>query len=212
MRGLYAIVDADFLERRAVPLVAFAERVISARPVAVQLRAKRAQARDILAWLRAIRPAASAHGVLLFANDRPDLAVLSGCDGVHVGQQDLDVRDVRRISPRLRVGVSTHDEDELCAAVALLPDYVAFGPVFETASKERPEPAVGVPALSRAAGICRAASIPLVAIGGIDEARAAEVAPLADMAAIISGLLPDGTGLDGVTTHAAALHRALGGA
>jgi len=200
------------LERRAVPLVAFAERVISAKPAAVQLRAKRAQARDILAWLRAIRPVAAAQGVLLFANDRPDLAVLSGCDGVHVGQRDLDVRDVRRVAPGLRVGISTHDDRELRAAVDLNPDYIAFGPVFGTTSKERPEPTVGVPALSRASDLCRGAAIPLVAIGGIDQARAAEVAPFADMGAIISALLPAETGLDGVTERAAALHRALGGA
>jgi thiamine-phosphate pyrophosphorylase len=211
MRGLYAIVDADFLERRGVPLVAFAERVISARPVAVQLRAKRAQARDILAWLRAIRPAATARGVLLFANDRPDLAALSGCDGVHVGQRDLGVGDVRRVAPKLRVGISTHEEEELRAALALRPDYVAFGPVFETTSKERPEPIVGLPALSRVSVHCRAAGIPLVAIGGIDDARAAEVAPFADMGAIIGGLMPPGSSLDGVTGRAAALHRALGG-
>jgi thiamine-phosphate pyrophosphorylase len=212
MRGLYAIVDADFLERHGVPLVAFAERVISARPVAVQLRAKRAQARDILAWLRAIRPSASAHGVLLFANDRPDLAMLAGCDGVHVGQRDLGVEDVRRIAPRLRVGVSTHDEDELCAALELRPEYVAFGPIFGTTSKERSEPIVGVSALSRASVLCRAAEVPLVAIGGIDEGRAAEVSPLADMGAIISGLMPPGSSLEDVAARAAALHRALGGA
>lgn len=212
MRGLYAIVDADFLERHGVPLVAFAESVISARPVAVQLRAKRAQPRDILAWLRAIRPSASARGVLIFANDRPDLAMLAGCDGVHVGQRDLEVSDVRRVAPGLRVGVSTHDEGELCAALELRPEYVAFGPVFGTTSKERPEPIVGVAALSRASVLCRAAGIPLVAIGGIDEARAPEVAPFADMGAIISGLLPAGSSLEDVAARAAALHRALGGA
>jgi thiamine-phosphate pyrophosphorylase len=211
MRGLYAIIDADFLERRGVPLPAFAERVISAKPIAVQLRAKRAQPRDILTWLRTIRPAATAHGVLLFANDRPDLAVLSGCDGVHVGQRDLDVADVRRIAPGLRVGISTHDDAELHAALAARPEYVAFGPVFGTTSKERPEPVAGVPALARASVACRAAGIPLVAIGGIDEARAAEVAPLIDMGAIISGLLPEGSGLEDVTERAAALHRALCG-
>ena len=211
MRGLYAIVDADFLERRSVPLVQFAERVISARPAAIQLRAKRAHASDILAWLRTLRRAAKAHGVPLFANDRPDLAVMSECDGVHVGQRDLDVQDVRRIAPRLRVGVSTHHEDELRAALAIRPDYVAFGPVFGTTSKECPEPAVGTEGLSRASELCKAAAVPLVAIGGIDRERAAEIAPLADMGAVISGLLPDGVDLNGVAAHAAALHRALGG-
>lgn len=211
MRGLYAIVDAEFLERRAVPLVPFAERVISARPAAVQLRAKRANARDILAWLRALRPITRAQGVLLFANDRPDLAVLADCDGVHVGQRDLAVTDVRVIAPRLRVGVSTHDAQELGAAVALRPDYVALGPVFGTTSKQTPEPVVGIGALSRAAEACRSVPVPLIAIGGIDLARAPEVAQFAEMGAVISGLLPPGIDIDGVTAHAAELHRALGG-
>jgi thiamine-phosphate pyrophosphorylase len=212
MRGLYAIVDADFLERRGVPLLPFAERVLSARPSVIQLRAKRAAARDILTWLRALRPVSSALGVLLFANDRPDLAVLSGCDGVHVGQEDLHVEDVRRIAPGLRVGISTHDEAQLRAAIALRPDYVAFGPVFETTSKERPDPVVGVSGLSRAAALCREGSVPLIAIGGIDLARASQVAPLAAMGAVISGLLPPDVDLDGVAAHASLLHRALGGA
>jgi len=211
MRGLYAVIDADFAERRRVPLVPFAERVIAASPAVVQLRAKRSPPRDILAWLRTLRPLATERRVLLFANDRPDLALHGGCDGVHVGQEDLDVRDVRRFAPSLSVGVSTHDDAELRSALALRPDYVAFGPVFPTQSKERPDPVVGLDGLARASGSCRAASVPLVAIGGIDLERAPEVAPLADLAAVISGLFPADIGLDDVTAHVTALHRALGG-
>jgi len=212
MRGLYAIVDADLLARRGVPLVPFAERVIAGRPAVVQLRAKRAPARDILAWLRALRPSSSAHGILLFANDRPDLAVLAECDGVHLGQEDLDVRDVRRFAPRLRVGISTHGELELRDALALGPDYVAFGPVFETRSKDRPDPVVGLDGLSRASERCRTARVPLVAIGGIDEERAPGIAGLADLGAVIAALLPQGAGLDGLSERVRTLHRALGGA
>lgn len=211
MRGLYAIIDADFLERRGVPLLAFAERVISAKPAIVQLRAKRADARDILASLRQLRPISAGARVPLFANDRADLAVLGRCDGVHVGQDDLPVPDVRRVAPALRVGVSTHDEQQLSAAIALRPDYVAFGPVFATSSKARPDPIVGLDGLSRAAELCRRAAVPLVAIGGIDVHRAPEIARFAEMGAVISGLLPDGAGLDDVTACAAELHHALGG-
>ena len=211
MRGLYAIVDADFVVRRGVSLQAFAEHVIAARPAVVQLRAKRAHSRDILAWLRAMRAPSQARGVLLFANDRPDLAVLAECDGVHVGQDDLDVRDVRRFAPRLLVGISTHDEQELDRALELSPDYVAYGPVFETVSKERPNAVVGLSGLERAHLRCRENRTPLVAIGGIDIERARRVAPLADFGAVISGLWPHGGDVARVTEHAAALHSALSG-
>lgn len=211
MRGLYAIVDADFLEQRRIPLVPFAERVISARPAVVQVRAKRARPRDVLTWLRALRPLTKERGVLLFANDRPDLAVLSQADGVHVGQDDLGVDEVRRFAPSLRVGVSTHGERQLESALARRPDYVAFGPVFATASKERPDSVVGVDGLTRASVLARAAVIPLVAIGGIDSERARVIAPLVEMGAAIAALVPEGDELDAVAERVRALHIALGG-
>jgi thiamine-phosphate pyrophosphorylase len=209
MRGLYAVVDVDFLEHRGIPLEPFAARVISAVPAAVQLRAKRARPRDILTWLHSLRALTVARGVPLFANDRPDLAVLSRCDGVHVGQEDLHVRDVRRFAPSLRVGVSTHDLEQLRDALALRPDYVAFGPVFATRSKENPDPVVGLSGLARASELSRQAGIPLVAIGGIDIDRAREVGALADMGAVIAALVPEDGDLAGVTARAAELHEEL---
>jgi thiamine-phosphate pyrophosphorylase len=210
MRGLYAIVDADFLDARNIPLLAFAERVVQARPAAVQLRAKHASAHQTLEWLDQLAQHCEQAGVPLFANDRPDLAVLGGCDGVHVGQEDLAISDVRRFAPALRIGVSTHDARQLDEALAGRPDYVAYGPVFPTSSKERPEPVVGTLGLARAAEACRAAGVPLVAIGGIGPGTASEVAGLASMGAVIRGLWPD-DGLAGVARRAEELHRALGG-
>jgi thiamine-phosphate pyrophosphorylase len=159
--------------------------------------------------LRALKPLCVAAGVPLFANDRPDLAKMASCDGVHVGQDDLDIADVRRFAPDLKVGVSTHDEMQLRIAVAAAPDYVAFGPVFATASKERPDPVVGVEGLARAASIV-AKRVPLVAIGGIDLERASLIAPIADAGAVIAALLPPDQTTD-VEARARALHRALGG-
>jgi thiamine-phosphate pyrophosphorylase len=210
MRGLYAIIDADFLEASAIPLVEFAERVLAGRPGLVQLRAKHSSARATLEWLRALRPLSTVAGALLFANDRPDLAVLAKCDGVHVGQSDLSVRDVRRFAPSLRVGVSTHGEAELRAALAERPDYVAYGPVFQTTSKRRPEPTVGLEGLARAAELSRPARVPLVGIGGIDVARAPRVREHVDLGAVISALLPD-DGLAGVTRRTRELSALLGG-
>lgn len=192
-------------------MIAFAERVLEATPAVLQLRAKRSRASDILTWLRTIRPMASARGVPVYANDRPDLAVLAGCDGVHVGQDDLHPADVRRFAPALRIGISTHCEAELREAIALRPDYVAFGPVFDTTSKERPDPVVGVEGLRRASELARAAGVPLVAIGGIDHLRARLVAPLAEMGAVIGALFPPGAEIGDTASRAARLHRALGG-
>jgi thiamine-phosphate pyrophosphorylase len=210
MRGLYAIIDADFLEARGVSLVPFAEKVLEGGPAMVQLRAKRASARQTLEWLRALRPLCTGAGALLFANDRPDLAILSHCDGVHVGQGDLPVRAVREFARDLAIGVSTHDEAQLQEALAARPAYVAYGPVFATTSKEHPDPVVGLAGLSRASAIARSVSIPLVAIGGVDVARARDVATHADLGAVISALLPE-SGLAEVAERARDLAARLGG-
>lgn len=209
-RGLYAVLDADAAARRGVPLLPFARAVLAARPAAAQLRAKHLSPRDTLALLRELSPAARAAGVPLFANDRPDLALLAGADGVHVGQGDLPLREVQALAPGLPVGVSTHTVGELQRALAERPDYVAFGPIWETASKEGAEPVVGTAALEDASREARRAGIPLVAIGGVDLARAPELARLGIAAAAISALFP-AAGLEAVPAWVARLHAALGG-
>jgi thiamine-phosphate pyrophosphorylase len=210
MRGLYAILDTQSLGRRGLDLVEFARAVLSARPPVLQLRAKDLGARDTLELLRALAEPCREAGCALFANDRPDLAVLGGCAGVHMGQGDLDVADVRAFSPGLRVGVSTHDAGELERALDARPDYVAFGPVFPTRSKERLEPVVGLDGLRRAAEQSRARGVPLVAIGGIDHDSASAVAEHAELGAVIAALLPSsGAGLDDVRERARVLQLAL---
>lgn len=212
LRGLYPIVDVDSLLGRAVELDAFARALFVVRPPLVQLRAKHASARETLELLRRLREPTRAAGILLFANDRPDLARLGECDGVHVGQEDLDVEDVRRVAPGLRVGVSTHNPSELARALERRPDYVAFGPVFATASKARPDPTVGLDGLADAAERARKAGVVLCAIGGIDLERAPRVAEHAALAAVIGALLPGpAETLEQVTERARALHVALGG-
>ncbi len=209
LRGLYPIVDLETLEQRGVDPIAFAERVLDARPPLLQLRAKAAGAAATLELLRALVPLCKNAGTSLFANDRPDLAVLAGADGVHVGQDDVPVAEVRRFAPTLRVGVSTHDFTQLERALAEKPDYVAFGPVFATVSKRDHEPVVGVEGLARAHELARAASVPLVAIGGIDLERAALVREHTELVAVIGALLPVAGGLEAVTASARALKRAL---
>ncbi len=216
MHGLYAIVDAEALDQRGLDPVAFAEAVISVFPAALQLRAKNVSARA-KRW----RSSASSHRCAigaessLVANDRPDLAILAGCDVVHVGQDDMPVERVRRIAPGLAVGISTHTLEQLDVALALRPAYVAFGPVFPTTTKKNPDEVVGITALKAAYARAQTAGIPLVAIGGINYERARTIVAMADAVAVIADLLPPilapGTSrvtaevLQGVTARARAL-------
>jgi thiamine-phosphate pyrophosphorylase len=218
VRGLYPIVDVDSLrDLGAGPhasgtsaIVEFAKRVLLARPPLLQLRAKHEGTRATLELLRALRPLCSEFGVRLIANDRPDLAVLAQCDGVHIGQEDLPLPLVRLLAPGLLVGVSTHTLEQLATALAEKPDYVAFGPVFGTASKERADPSVGLELLAEAHAAAERAGVPLVAIGGINLERAPQVAEHCELAAVIAALQPNRGSLEGVTEAALALHAALG--
>jgi len=190
MRGLYAIVDVGALQTRGIDPIAFATAVLSAPLAALQLRAKDVGPRETLALLRELAPMCRRAGVPLVANDRPDLAVLAGCDLVHVGQDDMPVERVRRIAPGLRLGVSTHTLEQLDAALAVHPDYVAFGPVFATSTKKDPSPVVGVDALRAAHSRARGAGVPLVAIGGFTLERVAAVVGAAEAVAVIAALIP----------------------
>jgi thiamine-phosphate pyrophosphorylase len=208
VKGLYPIVDIDTLARHGIAPLTFAERALAAKPPLLQLRAKHESSEATLALLTALKPMCARSGTLLFANDRADLALLAGADGVHVGQDDLSLQAVRRIAPSLKVGVSTHDLEQLELALAERPDYVAFGPIFATGSKLRPDPVVGLEGLGQAADRARAAGIPLVAIGGITLERARSVAALGALAAVIAGLI--GESLDDTEQRALAFQERLG--
>jgi thiamine-phosphate pyrophosphorylase len=121
-------------------------------------------------------------------NDRADLCLAAEFDGVHVGQDDLLPESVRRIiGPTRWLGVSTHNPEQLQEADLTSTDYLAVGPVFATSSKERPDPVIGLEGVRRARQWTRK---PLVAIGGITRANAAEViAAGADSVAVISDLI-----------------------
>lgn len=211
MKGLYAIVDTKVLAHRHTDPIAYARAVLAARPAALQLRAKDVPAREILGILRALGPCCRQAGVPLVANDRADLAALAGCDIVHIGQEDLPYELVHRIAPQLGVGISTHNMEQLDRALSSRPRYVAFGPVFETATKVNPDPVVGLAGLRQASKRARAAGIPLVAIGGITLALAPEVATLADSCAVIADLYPEGATLGDVTARAFAYQAVFGG-
>lgn len=214
MRGLYAIVDVASLGRARLEPLPFAEAVLSARPAALQLRDKacRRGGRATLELLRALAPMCRARGVPLFANDRADLAMLAGCDGVHVGQHDLAGSLAREVLARGSgglVGISAHTPDEVETALAERPDYVALGPVFGTTSKQDPDPTIGLDGLARLAERVRAAGLWTVAIGGLDLTRAAAVAQASPCGAVIGALLE--ADYAAVAERARRLHALLSG-
>jgi thiamine-phosphate pyrophosphorylase len=223
MRGLYAIVDLEALAsvEPRLPVIAFAEALLASKPAVMQLRDKRGGARRTLDLLRALQPLAARAGTLLFANDRPDLALLARANGVHVGQDDLPVSVVRSLASNakseLLVGLSTHSASDVAGASDEAPDYIALGPVFATASKRDHAPVLGLDGLEALAQLAREAcpDAPRVAIGGISLERAKEIAEHVEMAAVIGALLPRSRGsvsamLDETMATAQAFVRALG--
>ena len=128
--------------------------------------------------------------VRLIMNDRADLCLAAEFDGVHVGQEDLSAEAVRAIiRPDRWLGLSTHTPGQLEEADLTSADYLAIGPVFATASKQNPDPVVGLEGVRLARSLTRK---PLVAIGGITRSNAASVIEAgADSVAVISDLLPD---------------------
>jgi thiamine-phosphate pyrophosphorylase len=127
--------------------------------------------------------------IRLIMNDRPDLVLLAGFDGVHVGQDDVDAEDARNIVGSDRwVGVSTHSAEQVIEADHTSCDYIAYGPIFSTASKINPDPTVGLVGLKTARALT---TKPLVAIGGITRRNCRSALDAgADSVAVISDLLP----------------------
>jgi thiamine-phosphate pyrophosphorylase len=167
--GIYAIVDGA----APLPPLDLVAAFVKGGAAVVQLRLKDAGAGELLRIARESRRICGRQALLL-VNDRPDVAKLSEADGVHLGQDDLPLADARRIlGPRALIGISTHSDAELQAAQGA--DYVGFGPIFATRSKPGavlPDPH-GVDGLRRAV---RSSRVPVVAIGGITAATAAQVA------------------------------------
>jgi thiamine-phosphate diphosphorylase len=185
LRGLHVLAD-DAPHWKHAP-VKLAEAACRGGASVVQLRAKLATDREALAWAARIRELTRRAGVLFVVNDRFDLALAAGADGVHLGQDDLPPgRIPAALRESLLVGRSTHTPEELRAACDEPVDYLAFGPVFGTRSKASPYDARGLPALARA--VERAAPRPLVAIGGICEDELRSVADTGAGAAVISAV------------------------
>jgi len=186
---LYPILDAGLLRQAGIPLEKFARELHDAGIRFLQFRDKHGLDSEVLdqaALLRAIFPRPDC---CLILNDRVSLVSKALFDGVHVGQEDLSPSDARAIlGPDALIGLSTHSLDQLHGANNGEADYMAFGPVFPTASKDKPDPTVGLDGVRAARSI---AHKPLVAIGGITRANCSAVFEAGvDSIAVISDLLP----------------------
>jgi thiamine-phosphate pyrophosphorylase len=161
--GFYAIIDLGALQNKD-PLEA-TRALLAVKPVALQLRAKEASPRETLSLAYAMAPLCREAGVPFIINDRADIALLCGAWGVHLGQDDLPLLAAKQSFPGLAIGVSTHTLWQVQQALAEGADYLGFGPIFQTSTKQNPDPIVGTNLLSQA--ITLAQRIPIVAIGGI---------------------------------------------
>ncbi len=171
----------------------------------MQVRADEVSSAGLLDLCDVVVQDGHASGATIIVNDRADVALLSGADGVHVGQDDLPVRAVRQLLGRdALVGISTHTPEQIEAALLERISYIAVGPVFTTRTKATGETEVGLELVRRAA--TRAGGRPVVAIGGITLARAAAVIEAgASTVAVIADLLAGGPPDARVRAYVAAL-------
>ncbi len=181
---IYAIADSGGTGRDVVDL---AGQLLAGGARILQLRWKTASSAALLGAAHACRELSCRHGAIFVVNDRTDVALACGADGVHLGQSDLPIAAARRLMGERRwIGISTHDVAQARSAVAAGADYIGFGPMFATSSKNTGQAPRG---LDQLRAVRRAVDVPIVAIGGIDEARAPAVIDAgADAVAMISSL------------------------
>lgn len=157
--GFYAVLDRDDEQLARTLVGPGGARVL-------QVRVKPATAADVMRVATMARRVCNEAGAQLIVNDRIDIALAVGADGVHLGQTDIPLEDACAIAgTRLAIGVSTHNLEQVRRAAELAPAYIAYGPIFATTTKKNPDPVQGLSALRLAVGA--AGPIPVVAIGGI---------------------------------------------
>jgi len=192
---LNAIIDPE--RAGAHDLVALARRVVEGGATLVQLRDKRSDGRAMVETARAIKAALAGSGVPFVVNDRVDVALAAGADGVHLGPEDMAIDDARRLlGTDAIIGTSIKSVAAAEAAPVDLIDYAGIGGVYATLSKEQKSAPIGPDGFARVAATLRrrAPALPLCGIAGIDAGNAgAVIAAGADGVAVISALslVPD---------------------
>ena len=167
------------------------DRLIAGGATLIQLRDKHAAPRDFYHQAEAALQIAREHNVRLIINDRVDVALALGADGVHLGQTDMPVEAARRLLGKSGIiGISTHNLAQAELAADMPADYVAFGPIFKTSTKENADPIAGLEALRAVRTLVGA--LPVIAIGGITLANAEEAWRAgADAVSSIAALVSD---------------------
>ncbi|MCP9496462.1 MAG: thiamine phosphate synthase [Pyrinomonadaceae bacterium MAG19_C2-C3] len=202
---LYAITDSRLTNCSHAAQVS---ELIAGGARLIQLRDKHSSPRGFYEDAREACQIARAAGAMIIINDRVDIALALCADGVHLGQGDLPPASARRLidermsGEKFIIGYSTHNEAQAIAAAALPVDYIAIGPVFQTASKDSPDPAIGIEGVRRVRAALDAmrARVTLVAIGGIDMRHAKDVLKAgANSVAVIGALLSDGSNIQART-------------
>jgi len=189
---LYALLDPERAGGR--DLASLAREVVAGGATLVQLRDKHGSTRRLIEEARAIKAVLQPSGTPLLINDRVDVALAAGADGVHVGWDDMDATQARRLlGPQAIIGLSIKSRAQAEAAPLGALDYVCIGGVFATTSKDNPDPPIGIAGFKHLAADLRARAknkdLPVGAIAGIDATNAAEViAAGADGVAVISAL------------------------
>lgn len=182
---LYVILDAALL---TIPETECAQKLADAGVRLLQYRNKAASAHELFESSRKLISLLAPVKVSVVVNDRADVAALAGADGVHVGQEDLDVEKARQVvGTKKLVGASTHNLEQFQRAAASSADYIAVGPIFPTGTKSNPDPVVGTEFIRK---VRLLTDKPIVAIGGITLERAAGIIKSgADSVAVISDIL-----------------------
>ncbi|HWN56019.1 MAG TPA: thiamine phosphate synthase [Methylomirabilota bacterium] len=202
--SLYLVTDRS---ATAGPLEEVVEGCLAAGLKAVQLREKDMAVRDLLGLAHALRDSTRRHGARLLINDRADVALAVGADGVQRAGTSLPVSALRAISPSgFLIGASVHDIDEARAAAAEGADFLLFGPVYDTPSKRQYGPPQGLAALER---VSAAVNTPVFGVGGVTPERVGEVTRAgAAGVAVIGAILAAERPADAVKAFLDALGRA----
>ena len=161
--GLYLIITKPFF-----PYKKIAETAVKYNVKYLQLREKELSDRDILQAAGEIMSVTNGTETRFVLNDRADLGYLCGADCLHLGQDDLSLTDAKMICGEkiCSFGLSTHNLEQVKEAVKLKPDYIGFGPIFQTPTKKKPDPVTGTEIIAEAVKL--AGNIPVVVIGGIN--------------------------------------------
>jgi len=202
--SLYLVTDRS---ATATPLEDAVESCLAAGLKAVQLREKDMAVRDLLGLAHVLRDSTRRHGAKLLINDRADVALAVGADGVQRAGTSLPVSALRAISPPgFLIGASVHEIDEARAAESAGADFLLFGPVYDTPSKRQYGPPQGLAALGQ---VSSAVKTPVFGVGGITPERVVEVMRAgAAGVAVIGAILAAGRPADAVKAFLDALGRA----